>query len=177
VVPSNFEEDYEKSTFPNPTAYCSATCAQKAKIVLEKTIHDANPPSLVISSDTIVVCDGIIYEKPMDRTDAVRILTAISGKTVDLVTAVTMLFRKNDGSYEDVSFEETTEMYMEEYGSDMIDAYLNTGESWMGFSGAFSYQSAALLMITGITGCFYNAIGFPCSRFYKEFKKISSRVH
>ncbi|PJF18669.1 hypothetical protein PSACC_01510 [Paramicrosporidium saccamoebae] len=173
VVPSNFEEDYDKANYDSPTAYCSATCLKKAQIVLEKTID--TEPSLIISSDTIVVCEGAIYEKPMDRNDAVQILSAISGKTVDVITAVTMFYLQKDGTYKEVSFDESTEMYMDQYGQDMIDAYLDTGEG-MGFSGAFSYQGAAFLMIKGITGCFYNAIGFPVSRFYREFLKISNQV-
>ena len=176
VKPSKWEEDLDKSAYPSPINYCQATCLKKGQIVRDLTINDPIAPSLIVSSDTVVLCEGQVYEKPVDHADAVRMLLHFRGKTIQPVSAVSILYRVAPGVYKERSFVEETLMHMEEsYDQDMIQAYLETGEG-MDMSGAFSYLGAGFLMIKGITGCFYNTIGFPCSRFYKEFAQISEMI-
>ena len=45
---------------------------------------------VVIAADTIVVLDGHILGKPADEADAVRMLTALSGKSHQVMTGVTV---------------------------------------------------------------------------------------
>lgn len=173
---SNFEEDYDKSRFASPTEYCNATCLKKGELVLERTRHDPIPPSLLVSSDTIVVCDGIIYEKPIDRDDARRMLREISGKTIEVITAVCVYYLPpshvaTNQEYITVNYTDVTEMYMVDYGDDMIEAYLESGQA-DDHSGSLSYQGAAFLMVRGIKGCFYSLIGFPAARFHEEVAKL-----
>lgn len=179
VIASNFEEDYDKSTFATPTAYCAATCLCKGESVKQATVtattEDHKAPSMIVSSDTIVVCDGTILEKPVDRADAVRMLAQVSGKDIEVVTAVTIFYRTAPGQYEKVCFEETSVMHMMEYGMDMIEAYLNTGEG-MDHSGALAYQGAAFLMVKSISGCLYSLIGFPAARFHQQVLAIASQI-
>ena len=174
IFPSNFEEDYEKSLYPSPTAYSAATCLRKAQIVHEATMNDSKTPSLIVSSDTIVVCNNMIYEKPTDRQDAFRMLSELRGNTIQVITAVSIFYRTIKGMQEHC-FEDITEMFMHNYNDEMINAYLDTGDG-VGFSGALAYQSAAFLLVKGINGCFYNLIGFPAPRFYQEFIKISNQI-
>ena len=45
---------------------------------------------LLITSDTVVICEGEILGKPKDREDAARMLELLSGKTHHVVTGVTV---------------------------------------------------------------------------------------
>ena len=45
------------------------------------------PPTYVVGCDQILVCDGIIYNKPKDTVAAKSQLSALSGKTHQLLTA------------------------------------------------------------------------------------------
>lgn len=176
VIPSAFSEDLDKSSFPDATAYCQETCRRKGEMVLQSLL-DSEPssprPTLVVSADTIVVSpQGEICEKPADKDDAVRMLSSMAGGTILVVTAVTMFLARPDGSYTEISFKDTTEMYMNQYDERAIEAYLATGEG-MGHSGALAYQGAAFLMVNGINGCFYNLVGFPAPKFQIEFSKAS----
>ena len=45
---------------------------------------------LLITSDTVVICEGEILGKPKDREDAARMLQLLSGKTHHVVTGVTV---------------------------------------------------------------------------------------
>lgn len=180
VVPSNFEEDYDKARFPNQETYCAATCLRKGEIVLQNTRNDSTPPSLIVSSDTIVVgSDGEIYEKPIDRQDAVRMLSNLSGTTIKVITAATIIYRTGTDTFQTTSFTEITEMHMESYDLATIDAviegYIAKGEG-LSYSGALSYQGSAFMLVKGITGCFYNLIGFPAPRFYQEITTIINKI-
>lgn len=176
VIPSAFAEDLDKSSFPDAIAYCQETCRRKGEMVLQSLL-DSDPqsprPTVVVSADTIVVSPyGEICEKPDGKDDAVRMLTSMSGGTTLVVTAVTMFLARPDGSYTEVSFKDTTEMFMGQYDGRAIEAYLATGQG-MGNSGALAYQGAAFLMVNGINGCFYNLVGFPAPKFQIEFSKVS----
>lgn len=191
IIPSNFSEDFDKVNFPSARNYCEATCREKGETVLERLLKQPakSPVSLLVSSDTIVVHKEQIFEKPVDRMDAIRMLRELNGKTVQVFTAVCifylaslsenndnhsnlMLTRKN---YEMVSFVEETKMHMANYDDSMIEAFLDQGQG-MDHSGGLAYQGAAFLLVNSIDGCFYNLIGFPAARFYQEFKAIAPYI-
>jgi septum formation protein len=116
----------------------------------------------------------VIYEKPVNRQDAFRMLSELRGNTIQVISAVSIFYRTTSGMRERC-FEDITEMHMHEYDDEMINAYLDT-DGGVGFSGSLAYQGAAFLMVKGISGCFYNLIGFPAPRFYQEFTKISHQI-
>ena len=73
----------EKSVYEQ----CMDISYQKGKIVFDSFDEDV----VVISSDTIVVFNGEIYGKPMDREDAYRMISNIQGKDHEVVSAVKMV--------------------------------------------------------------------------------------
>lgn len=50
----------------------------------------AAPEALVIAADTVVAVDGRVLGKPADPEDAVRMLTALSGREHTVYTGVTI---------------------------------------------------------------------------------------
>lgn len=176
IVPSNFAEDLAHSAYADATAYCMATCKGKSDAVLEALKNDLVAPSVIVSADTIVECNGSIYEKPSDRQDAGRMLRELSGNVIRVITAVFIRYRNANGQYETISFDEVTEMSMADLDATLIEAYLEQGQG-MDHSAALSYQGAAFLLVSSINGCFYNLIGFPAPRFYKEMTFISHLIN
>lgn len=172
VQASGFNEDLDRSQFPTPEEYCVATCLGKAELVRDRTMNDARRPVLIVSSDTIMASEGKIYEKPIDRSDGVRMLREISGKTIQVITAVTMIYSTRTGGHECHSFHDVSDLIMDHYGLDMINAYLDTG-SGMDHSCALALSEECILMVKGIRGCYHNLIGFPATKFYREFLKIA----
>ena len=49
------------------------------------------PDALVIGADTVVVVDGTILGKPKDAQEAARMLRALSGKTHQVYTGLTVI--------------------------------------------------------------------------------------
>ncbi len=183
IVGSGFAEDLPHADYATPAAYSAATCLEKARSVLRATLEDSSKPapSLIVSADTIVECNGRIYEKPADRADAGRMLRELSGQVLDVVTAVSLAFRVRvspkpcEDDYEWLCFDDYTAMDMEILDEATIEAYLAAGQG-MDHSAALSYQGAAFLMVRAVRGCFYNLIGFPAARFYRELTAIAPRI-
>src|ERR1035441_7950956 len=81
----NVEENHPKGMAPQLIPASLAT--KKAKAFLGELDDD----TVVIGADTIVILDGVIYEKPNDREHAIEMLAALSGKMHEVVTGVCIL--------------------------------------------------------------------------------------
>ena len=88
--------------------------ASKAKMF----INDIKANELIITADTIVWLDGKILGKPSDKADALRMLRKISGKTHEVITGVSILFRNKITTFTDttkVTFREMTDNELNYY--------------------------------------------------------------
>ena len=120
---------------------------------------------LLITSDTVVICEGEILGKPKDREDAARMLQLLSGKTHHVVTGVTMRSAEKTESFavrSNVTFaqldEEEIDYYIEHCKPfDKAGAY--GIQEWIGYVG-----------ISGLEGSFYNVMGLPTRRLYQCLK-------
>ena len=78
------------------------------------------PPTFVVGCDQILICDDIIYNKPEDTVAAKSQLSALSGKTHQLLTAV-VLFQFGKRIWHHLS---VADMTMRQFDNDFIDFYL-----------------------------------------------------
>ncbi len=179
VRPSAFAEDLDKSAFAGrPQEYAVATAVAKAADVWAGGGggQDDADADLVIAADTIVVLDDQILEKPRDAADAVRILTALSGRQHHVVTGCALCWRqqKHEG-HADVATIATHKFWVQaavtfaELSESEIAAYVATGEP-MGKAGAYGIQGIGGAFVERIQGDFYNVMGFPLHRFCAEMR-------
>ncbi|MBX9633181.1 MAG: Maf family nucleotide pyrophosphatase [Burkholderiales bacterium] len=75
----------DEATLPGEPAEAAAARLARAKALAVAAQH---ADSVVIGSDQVAVCDGMRLDKPGDRVNAIRQLTAVSGRTVVFHTAV-----------------------------------------------------------------------------------------
>jgi len=118
---------------------------------------------LLVTSDTVVVLDGKVIEKPKDAKDAKRMLKQLSGKTHKVFTGVCL----RDGQKRS-SFSSKTEVEFKELSNKEIQYYV---EQFQPFDKAGSYgiqEWLGYIGIKGINGCYYNVMGLPLSKLYKE---------
>jgi len=130
-----------------------------------------NPECLVISADTIVTFEQedtgtIILGKPANEAAAYDMLRALSGKTHRVVTAFGLLMHKYGKEVYDTV---TTDVTFRRLTDDEIWAYINTGEP-LDKAGAYGIQGQGALLIEGISGCYFNVVGFPLSRLYLKME-------
>ncbi|KAG7238804.1 hypothetical protein INR49_030348, partial [Caranx melampygus] len=92
VVPSWFKETLDKRLFKAPQEYAVETAKQKAlEVARRMPFKHLKTPDIVIGADTIVTVDGMILEKPVDKQDAYRMLSSLSGKEHSVYTGVAIV--------------------------------------------------------------------------------------
>jgi len=120
---------------------------------------------LLITSDTVVICEGEILGKPKDREDAARMLQLLSGKTHHVVTGVTVRSVEKTESFAVRSNVTFAQLDGEEidYYIDYCKPYDKAGaygiQEWIGYVG-----------ISGLEGSFYNVMGLPTRKLYQCLK-------
>eukprot|EP00842_Homolaphlyctis_polyrhiza_P004181 jgi/Hompol1/4764/HPOL_003862-RA len=190
VIPSTFPETLDKSKFPDPSSYVMTNAHEKANEVATRikilTLKDTHcywiasvmschvmsrpvaykdDQAIIIASDTIVVVDNKILEKPIDAKDAQQMLRQLENREHAVLTAVVIK-----------QFIEKTLVKFTAISQDLMDAYIASGEPF-DKAGGYGYQSLAAIFIEKIDGCYYNCIGFPLNRFVREidqFKLLSN---
>lgn len=152
VLPSEFEESLVPSELA-PADHVVYSASAKARDVAARAAD-----SLVIGADTIVVVDGEILGKPADEADAARMLRALSGRTHEVYTGITVIL----GDTERTGVERT-EVAFRELSDETISRYIASGEP-MDKAGAYAIQGKGAVLIKCISGCYPNVVGLPLYR-------------
>ncbi|CUG87000.1 maf protein, putative [Bodo saltans] len=165
VQPSNFDEDLDKSSFPDAAAYNVATASGKLDDVRRQLVKDGVPHDIVITCDTIVVpCDdlSVILEKANTSDDASRMIHRLAGKSHFVYSALVVYFAALDRTVVRIV---QTEVEMAPVSAATVAAYVAHPEAWKGKAGAYGIQDLASSFIRGIKGDYYNVMGFPVCTF------------
>jgi len=120
---------------------------------------------ILVTADTIVCLGNRVINKPADTDEAVEMLTSLSGKTHEVFTGVCM----RNGERQQV-FHERSEVEFYPLSRKEIDYYI---EAYKPFdkAGAYGVQDwMGYMGVKRINGCFYNVMGFPMARFYRELQ-------
>jgi septum formation protein len=138
-----------------PLHYVERMARTKASVGWQRMQQRMLPPRPVLSADTEVVLNGVIFGKPLDAADAARMLHRLSGQTHQVITAVAVRWHDRtevEISVSDVTFRDLTE--------EEIQHYIATGES-ADKAGAYAIQGRAAAFITRIEGSFSGVVGLP----------------
>ena len=120
---------------------------------------------LLITSDTVVICEGEILGKPKDKEDAVRMLELLSGKTHHVVTGVTV---RSAGKTD--SFAVRSNVTFAQLDDEEIDYYIEHCKPF-DKAGAYGIQEwIGYVGISGLEGSFYNVMGLPTRKLYQCLK-------
>jgi len=113
------------------------------------------PNAVVLSADTEVVLDDVIFGKPADEEDAIRQLLRLSGRTHLVHTALCAL----DAGQEHEALS-TTEVRFGPVTEAGVRAYVATGEA-MGKAGSYGIQGRAAAFIEHLSGSYTGVMGLP----------------
>ncbi len=139
---------------------------QIEKLAYDKamSVLDENMDNIVIGSDTVVVCDGVVLGKPKDEEDAKNMLRMLSGNTHAVITGVAIL----SDSHQEI-FSVATLVTFNEMTEEEIQSYVATKEP-MDKAGAYGIQGKGALYIRNIEGDYYSVMGLPVSSIYDALK-------
>ena len=126
------------------------------------------PKELVVGADTIVVCNKKILGKPKNEKESFDMLSMLSGKTHKVITGVSL--QCIDKSI-NRTFHETTKVTFKTLDNSCISYYINTYKPF-DKAGSYGIQDWFAVYVKKIDGCFYNVMGLPLAKFWKEISKL-----
>lgn len=162
IAPSReVDESYPATLTPDEVApYLSALKSEAYKDLAESD-------TILVTADTVVICDGRILGKPADRDEAIAMLTLLSGRSHHVVTGVTL--RRGDKS---VTFAESTEVVFSQLNPADIEHYVDRYRPY-DKAGAYGIQEwIGYVGIESIRGDYYNVMGLPLNRLYQALKGL-----
>lgn len=165
-----------------------------------ESFRPAMRDQIIVTADTVVILDNQILNKPSDRNDAIKMLSALSGNTHRVMTGVSILSREREEN-----FDETTEVTFEELSPDQIAFYVDhfqpydkagaygaqdclppgmnpCSEEEMGFLRSINRESLVTETMTGtgtdmgivvirrISGSYFNVMGLPVHKVFTHLK-------
>jgi septum formation protein len=145
-----------------PDRYVVRVAKDKAKEVASRLQN-----SIILSADTVVTIDGEILGKPVDRDDAIRMLTRLAGREHRVFTAVCVVDQPRGRTRE--GLEETTVWFKSLTQAD-IAMYVDR-ENVMDKAGAYAIQGFASIFIPRIAGSYSNVMGLPMALVYELLAK------
>ena len=122
---------------------------------------------ILITADTVVIIDGRVLGKPHSREEAEEMLHTLSGRTHEVVTAVTIRDKRGEKCFSVSSIVEFC--CLEDWE---IDSYIDRFKPY-DKAGAYGVQEwIGYVGISRIEGSFYNVMGLPVHRIWQELKKF-----
>ncbi|WP_026522476.1 Maf family protein [Butyrivibrio sp. VCB2001] len=166
IIPAVSEEVMTKEL---PSEIVEELSFQKAEEIFNKTFTNEEDTLVVIGADTVVSYNHKILGKPSDRSDAYKMVEMLSGKAHSVYTGVSV-FWNDKGLLKSFTFSECTDVDVASMSADEINWYVGSGEC-DDKAGAYGIQGLFARFITGIKGDYYNVMGLPVARLYKELKE------
>lgn len=159
VEPANIDESRLDAELPEQ--YVKRLALQKARCISQKlaspsqTATPTTRRSVVLGADTVVVFDGEVLGKPVNKSDALRMLSMLSGNCHQVLTGAGIVCGKGERSLvvvSNVTFSTVTR--------NMAERYWESREP-LGKSGAYAIQGMGAAFVSHIEGSYSNVVGLP----------------
>ena len=122
---------------------------------------------ILITSDTLVLCDGRVMGKPHSREEAIDMIKWLSGRDHKVITAITL---RDSGKCTTSS--DTAIVRFKELSDSEIEYYVDTYKPF-DKAGAYGIQEwIGYVGIGHIEGSFYTIMGLPVHLVYNELSKF-----
>lgn len=155
IIPPNIDEAPRSAEATD--AFLERVTIAKGIAVYKKNFFS----QLLVSADTVVLLDGSLIGKPLDRQDAFLMLRRLSGQRHEVLTGLALMHQG------ETRFAiSRTHVHFKELDEREINFYLDH-ENFMDKAGAYAIQGRAAVFVERIEGCYFNVMGFPLNLFYR----------
>lgn len=156
MVDASQVEEPRPGGFDHPESYAIMTAWTKAIDVAGR-----HPGEMVLGADTIVVSkENQIIGKPVDRTDAQRILESLLGTRHRVITGLCLVLPGGQGSIVDSV---ASWVDMKQLSPSQFAEHLESGR-WVGKAGAYGIQDKNDPFVTLAEGSGSNVVGLPMEK-------------
>ena len=146
--------------------------AEEIPLYLAEKKADAYPDDLketeiLITADTIVWCEGKVFNKPANFVEGKKMLETLSGKMHEVFTGVCLKSGNKQTTFFDVS-----KVYFKKLKPEEIEYYLMNYSPYDKAGGYGVQDWLGYIGIDKIEGSFYNVMGLPVKELYEELVKF-----
>lgn len=128
--------------------------------------------AIIISADSLVVCDNVILGKAGTPGKAKQMLRRLSGKRHFGITSFTIWDCETG---KNITKTVQTKVYFKKLSDLEIEEYIATGEP-LDKAGAYGIQERGAAFVDKIDGDFSNVVGLPLSALVEELKHFNIDV-
>lgn len=132
-----------------------------------------HPDSLVIGSDTVVVCGEQIFGKPHTAEEAAAMLATLSGRTHQVMSGVSLQYVECGL---DFSFTEISYVVFKKLDDAAIREYMSL-VNVMDKAGAYAVQEHSELILDHLDGSLSNVVGLPVERLSRELIRLGGEFN
>lgn len=154
--------DEEQKLSEKPEGYALRIANEKLEAIEKQYPRSEN---LILTADTVVVCNGRIIGKAFSHRDVNLALKTLSGRRHNVLTAI-CLAHKEKVHHRCV----VTSVKFKKLDEKEIQNYVNTGEG-IGKAGGYSIQGHAAKFVKWISGSYTNVVGLPTYEVYLLLKQ------
>ena len=122
---------------------------------------------ILLTSDTMVYCDGVVMGKPHSRDEAISMLHHLSGRVHHVTTAVTLR-----GSHHKITVSDTAYVHFKTLSDNEITYYVDNFKPF-DKAGAYGIQEwIGYIGITKIEGSYFTIMGLPVHLVYEKLAEF-----
>jgi septum formation protein len=148
--------DIDESPLPGESALDLVRRLARAKAVAGRDQDSSG--RAVLGADTVVTVDDQIFGKPLDQTDAIRMLLRLSGREHRVMTAVALALPATSGRVAEALSD--TVVVMRKLTQAEAQSYWDSGEP-AGKAGGYAIQGLGAVFIERIQGSHSGVMGLP----------------
>lgn len=142
----------------------AAHLAEKKALAFESDLAD---DEIVLTSDTVVWCNGKSLAKAENEAHAREMLQKLSGTSHDVITGVCLLSKKHKEVFTD-----TTKVYIRKLTDEEMDYYISHYRPF-DKAGAYGIQEwIGMWAIEKIEGSFFTVMGLPTHLIHPYLQKF-----
>lgn len=150
----------------DPAAVAVENALRKARASLDPDAREA-----VIGCDTIVVLDGVIYGKPPDAVRARETISALSGRTHEVISGLAVLLCHGGSATQERTAVARTAVTFRPIDEDLLDSYV-AAEEWRERSGGYAIQGAGARLALSVQGDVDNVVGLPLATLLELYPEL-----
>jgi septum formation protein len=153
-----------------PLEYVKRVARLKASVGWHRMTRRGLATKPVLAADTEVVLDGAIFGKPKDAADAIAMLSKLSARTHEVITAVALRWEAQLAL--GVS---TSRVTFRSIPKDEIERYIATGEPF-DKAGGYAVQGRAAAFVQHLEGSYSGVVGLPLFETAEILTRIGYQV-
>ena len=132
-------------------------------------VNELKDQDVLLTADTIVWCENELLGKPVNRTDAIRMLSKLQGRDHQVYTGVSILSKNSSVDF----FDETT-VWFKSLSESEISSYVDHYQPF-DKAGAYGCQEFGAFLVREFKGSYTNVVGLPLGETLDLLSKFGAK--